>query len=184
MKTKVNIQDLAHETGHDLISTTAGSNGYPKNVGYAIGPDNFEGFQEMEEFADKYGLRLRILQRQDGQDLWYRSGSPAIEPIKLSAEDFGDNYNEIEDESSLIEELNARFFYEETPITSIEELENISNAARELKEELETLGEDESLAVQFHYVDGKFIDVDWETFKPETLSHYHDTRHFTIAITE
>ena len=60
--------DIALLADYDVVETTSGINGYPKDLQYAI--TGFKYFDEAQEFAEENGLTLISLHKRDGVHLW------------------------------------------------------------------------------------------------------------------
>lgn len=90
MNTQIDLVNIAEEHELELIETTSESNGYPRNLQYAlIGFDNFE---QAQQIADEYGLSIEIFHSRDGWQLWYRTGNWTFEAFEIDETDFGNNY--------------------------------------------------------------------------------------------
>ena len=85
-----NIHEVAEENNLDVISTTTGKNGYPQSVRYAI--TGFPNFSEAEKLAEKYGLRITTFWKKAGWQLYVRDRNTTFEPMRISAENYGDDY--------------------------------------------------------------------------------------------
>lgn len=85
------IYGIAHEEGLYVIETTSGANGYPENLKKAL--IGFDTFRQAQEIAKKYDMRIEKFFRRDGWNMWQREGE-AFGPIAISADDFGDDYEQ------------------------------------------------------------------------------------------
>lgn len=62
------VDAIAEAMDLDVVSTTDGQNGYPKNVGYAV--VGFDSMDDIQEIARKFGMRIVMLYRHLGWGLW------------------------------------------------------------------------------------------------------------------
>ena len=165
------IQEIAEIENLELIETTTGNNGYPQNLKHAI--VGFESFEQAQEIAEKYGLRIESFRRKDGWQLWERNYLTMYAPFQNSAEDFGDNYNEIDkiDESEFFER-------EIKPIINdfedFESLETFIESKKKVWEEIQNM-EDNELVIT-HY--GEY----YETISKESMVFSHDTWNSIIGL--
>ena len=164
--------DLAELLGLDIVSVTEASNGYPQNVQLAlIGFDNFE---QAEEVARAHDLFIVSLYKRDGWNLWAEQGA-AWGPIKLGAEDYGDDYMSFDsscDEDDLADDLRGA-------IDGIEELDDIFTIVdfyKKIKEELDDISEDEQVIARMY--DAGCVEI----IKKEVMSWHDDANSSTTAI--
>lgn len=170
--TREKCYDLAEQLGLDIVSVTEASNGYPQNVQLAlIGFDNFE---QAEDVANANGLTIVRLYKRDGWNLWAEQGA-ACGPIKLSAEDYGDDYISLDsswDEDDITDDLRRA-------IDGIEDLDGIFAVVdfyKKLKEYLDDVSEDEQVIARMYEADTI------EVIKKEVMSWHDDSNSSTIAI--
>lgn len=163
---------LAEQLGLDIVSVTESSNGYPQNVQLAL--IGFDTFEQAEDVANANGLTIVRLYKRDGWNLWAEQGA-AWGPIKLGAEDYGDDYISLDsscDDEDLADDLRGI-------IDGIEELDGIFTIVdfyKKIKEELEDISDDEQLIARMY--DSDSIEV----IKKEVMSWHDDANSSTIAI--
>lgn len=160
--------------GLKLVQTTSEMNGYPANLKNAI--IGFDNFQEAQEMADEYGFEIQILQKRDGQQLWSRTGNTAFKALENTAENFGDNYSEIDSmissEDFFEDEVNA--VLRDNTFESFEDLQNFVGYKKEIWEEIENAEPHEIVITQ----DGVYS----ETLPKTAMYRSHDTITQIIAI--
>lgn len=168
---KTDFYDIAEIENLEVIETTSAMNGYPQNIRKAL--IGFESYEQAEQIADKYNLSIEYFTKRDGWQLYYRTGNRAYSAIKVSAEEYGDDYrsftsadyedfyeNEVK---GMIEEFN-----------SFEEVEDFLEKNKKIYEAIEDLEDDEMvLTCQGEY---------YETVKRFTMEHYFDTKTTVIGL--
>ena len=166
-----NIHEVAEENNLDVISTTTGKNGYPQSVRYAI--TGFPNFSEAEKLAEKYGLRITTFWKKAGWQLYVRDRNTTFEPMRISAENYGDDYMAFD--SSSVES-----FYEDEvkplldDINSLEDLEKFVSARKELLDEIKSIDETQLvIACHGHY---------YETIDKETMEWSFDSKTYVIGV--
>jgi len=164
---KLSNKEIAEHKGLEVIETTTGRNGYPENLEFAI--VGFDNFEDAQNLADKYNLKVESFTKKDGWDLWQRSNNWMYEPYKLNVDqDFGDNYNEVDADVIIdaIKDNIDNLEYKDVPDFLREQasiLEEIENA------------EDDEVVVTYM---GEY----YNTLPRESMSFYHDTRHYVIGL--
>lgn len=106
METQTDKRLIAEENNLQYIETTAGMNGYPKDIKGAI--IGFETFEQAQALADQKDLEIQTFLKRDGWQLWERLQGSVYEEQVNSAEDFGDNYSD-----AVCWETQEEFFAEE-----------------------------------------------------------------------
>ena len=84
------IEEIADEYGLDIIETVTSGNGYPENLQKAL--VGFETFEQAQNVADQYGMMITTFTKRDGQQLYFRNGNQTYEPLRITVEDYGDDY--------------------------------------------------------------------------------------------
>lgn len=170
--TREKCYDLAEQLGLDIVSVTESSNGYPQNVQLAL--IGFDNFDQAEDVANANGLTIVSLYKRDGWNLWAEQGA-AWGTIKLSAEDYGDDYISLDsswDEDDITDDLRRA-------IDGIEELDGIFAIVdfyKKIKEELDDISEDEQIIARMYDADSI------EVIKKEVMSWHDDANSSTTAI--
>lgn len=161
---------LADENDLKFVETTSGMNGYPQDLQPAL--IYFNDYEEAEEFAREHDLQTYIFHKRDGWQLWERK-NPAYEPMTISAEDYGDDYNMFK-----ADELEGYYEHEVKPclenFDNIEDLKDFLYAQEEIINELERCNEDEAIVTYC----GKWYD----TIKVKSMEWSHDTHNYVIGV--
>lgn len=167
----VSIQMLAEKLGLNYIETTTGTSGYPINIKPAM--VGFETFKQAKEIADEYGLAIESFEKRDGWSLWVRKNDAMYEPYKISSQDYGDNYYELDkmdEEDYYLQEVEPYL----QNFDNLTDLQNFLKDRQEIFEEIENMGDEEKVII----CGGVLI----ETIKKETLNWSHDTRNYIIGL--
>lgn len=147
--TREKCYDLAEQLGLDIVSVTSSANGYPQNVQLAL--IGFDNFDQAEDVANANDLTIVSLYKRDGWKLWAEQGA-AWGPIKLCAEDYGDDYMSFDsswDEDDITDDLRRS-------IDGIEELDGIFTIVdfyKKFKEEFDKISEDEQVIARMYDAD-------------------------------
>lgn len=170
---KDSLEFIAYENGLELIETTSERNGYPANLKYAI--IGFNSFEEAEKIAKDNNLSIEIFTKNDGWQLYYRTGNRVHEPFKNGADNYGDIYSELSSED-------VDTFYEEEVkpcIDNFNDLDSLSDFIKnqkEILEKLELIGDDEKIIT----CDGCY----YETIQKTSMNFYFDTKTSVIGLIE
>ena len=170
--TREKCYDLAEQLGLDIVSVTSSANGYPQNLQLAL--IGFDNFDQAEDVANANDLTIVSLYKRDGWNLWAEQGA-ACGPIKLGAEDYGDDYMSFDsswDEEDLTDDLRRA-------IDGIEELDDIFTIVdfyKKFKEELDDTSDDEQVIARMY--DADTIEI----IKKEVMSWHDDANSSTTAI--
>ena len=161
---------LADENDLRFIETTSGMNGYPQDLQPAL--IGFETFEEAEEFAQENGLQTYIFHKREGWQLWQRS-KPAYEPMIISAEDYGDDYN------MFIASERIKYFDNEVKprldsCDDIESLKTFVDEQESIMDELDRCNENEAVITYC----GDYYD----TVKVKSIEWSHDTHNYVIGV--
>lgn len=161
------ICEIADREGLEYIETTTGRNGYPENIRGAI--IGFETYDQAEEIAAKYGFDIELFKTRYGWQFWERCGwMPG--PLKISAEDYGDDYSLYNDADDVLNSLKDVIPYME----SIEEIIAFAENAREIIDEINDCKPGEIVIT----CQGRY----YETVAEETMRWDHDSKVFTIGV--
>lgn len=170
--TREKCYDLAEQLGLDIVSVTSSANGYPQNVQLAL--IGFDNFDQAEDVANANDLTIVSLYKRDGWNLWAEQGA-ACGPIKLGAEDYGDDYMSFDsslDEEYITDDLRRA-------IDGIEDLDDIFTIVdfyKKFKEELDDTSDDEQVIARMY--DADTIEI----IKKEVMSWHDDANSSTTAI--
>jgi hypothetical protein len=166
------VREIAEENNLEYTETTSERNGYPSNIQGAI--IGFDTFEQAEKIAKEENLSIMVLQKKEGQALWYRTGGTPLEAMSVSSDDYGDDYSTIScctEEEFMSSEVNP---FLEDGFESIDELQTFLSLKREVWQEVSVIDEDE--AVVTHH--GRYV----ETISKNTMYWSHDTKHWVIGL--
>jgi len=168
------IRDIASEYGLDVIETTTGLNGYPKDLKLAI--TGFETFEDARDLGDSMGFDLCTFHKKSGWDLWYRTNLLSYKPLMPSADDFGDDYNNYYNKYNDIDEFFVQEFKSSFVVDNFDTIHDIKIEIviiEKLYNEIEKLADDEVLISDGynHYV-----------FKKELTHYSYDTNDYIIGL--
>lgn len=167
---KVDLHKIA-ERWHSVVDTTTNLTGYLENTKQAI--VGFEDFQEAEEFAKKYGLRITIFFKKDGWNLYVRNSNTITSAMNITAEDYGENYYQYEkgqEENFFEDEVKPKL----NNFSDIYELAKFVEYSRDTYYEIGWLSNDEILIM----LDGKRYDI----IEKDSMSWQHDGKEWIIGV--
>lgn len=168
---EIDLRHIAEEEGFDIIETTTGTNGYPRNLKHAI--VGFENFEDAKDLAEKYGLNVESFRKKDGWQLWNRDNANMYAPYLNSASKFGDVYEEYSkmDEEEFFEtEIN----YNIDNFQDFDSLNKFISNKKEIWEEIENMEDDEIVITCY----GDYH----RTIKRESMEFSHDTWNYVIGV--
>lgn len=160
-----------------IVETTIGINGYPKCVKDAI--VGFDNFKQVKELAEKHNLRITTLHKRDGWHLWERNSSTTYEPLKPTADWYGDNYATWEGE-----DVEGYFVNEVKPALAgiLEDtedwydLESFFESEKKIIERIECACDNELIVTR----DGEYFN----TIDAECMEWSFDTHNYVIALVD
>lgn len=165
------IYAIAEAEGLEIVETTSASNGYPRELKYAL--VGFETYEDAERVAKKYGMSIEYFTKHEGWDLYYRTGNKAYSAIEVTAEDYGEDYQSFT--SSDLED-----YYENQVKGVISEFEDFATVEsfladqKEIFEEIENLDDGEMvLTCQGRY---------YKTVQQHTMRCINDTKITVIGL--
>jgi hypothetical protein len=85
---KTSFEEYAYENALDIITTTEGMNGYPRNLKNAV--SGFDSFEEAKRCARETGGTVCLVSRRDGHEFWKNCGL-TYGPIEISESWFDDD---------------------------------------------------------------------------------------------
>ena len=138
--------ELAEQFGLDIASVTSSANGYPQNVQLAL--VGFDNFEQAEEVASANGLTIVSLYKRFGWKLWTEQGK-ARGPIQFFAENYADDYISIDsswNERDIIGNIRGAI----DGTTNLDDIFNIIDFFKRLKEELDDISEDEQVIARLY----------------------------------
>jgi hypothetical protein len=164
------IEAIADEYGLDVIETTSNGNGYPENLQKAL--VGFETFEEAQNVAEQYGMMITTFTKKDGQQLYFRNGNQTYEPLRITAEDYGDDYKAYssKEAKSYFEEVKLRL----CEFENISDLKDFIDEQYPIIEELEYIDDDELVIVHNNEY--------YDTINREMMDWCHDTKQIIIGV--
>lgn len=157
MQAEIDIYEIADIERLDIVSTTDKSDGYPSHVKRVL--THFNNFSEAMEIAEKYNLELIWIDKRVGWQLYHR-GDKAYEPMVITAERFGDNYNLFYGEDDWLEfqgDLLHNITEYKIDRKSLKEVDKWLQTTQEVLDLIDGLGEEQG--VLFDGYEGKIIDT-------------------------
>lgn len=168
---KTDMYTIAEIENLEVIETTSGMNGYPRNLKEAL--IGFDSFEQAERVANKHGLSIEIFEKRDGWQLYSRTGRTAYEEIKVSAEEYGDDYS-----SFISSDLEEFYENEVKPMIaefeSFEQVEDFLEKKKKICEAIEDLDENE-IVITYR---GEYFDTVHQT----TMSFSYDSKTTVIGL--
>lgn len=161
------ICEIADSEGLEYIETTTGINGYPENIRGAI--IGFETYDQAKEIADKYGFDIELFKTHYGWQFWERRGWMP-HPLKISAEDYGDDYSQYNDVDDVLSRLKDELPY----MDSIDEIIAAAENAREIIDEINDCKPGEIVIT----CQGRY----YETVAEETMRWDNDSKIYEIGV--
>lgn len=152
------------------IEITTDRSGYPR--GLHAGVIGFSSIEEAEKIASEYSGVVVEFNRRDGWQLWYCDGQKVYKDTGL--ERFNDDrckiFTDVDDvETEFKDDISSIDYYD----YSIESVENLLNIYKNLRDEVENMGEGKVL-VRYH--------KDYYEIVDEHVMQYHDDDVFSFAI--
>ena len=162
---------IAERYGLEVIETTTDKNGYPKDLQNAL--VGFDTFEDAQDVAEEYGLRITTFVRKDGHEFYYRNNNTTYEPLHIRAEDYGDDYK-------VFDKNHHKNYYKNevrpylSDFDNIDDLFDFVNEQMNIITELENIGNDELVIVR----DGEY----YETIERNTMCWEHDDEIVIIGV--
>lgn len=174
MKNNISIEDIAYNGGFELIeSVKGGQNGYPSGIKKGI--VGFENFEDLQRYADKYGLIPCTFHKRDGWHLYERKDTP-YQPLQISASDYGDDYKQFTNSISQ-EEFLEQEVLPVLPSTTFDDIITFVHKYEEVFDHICVADDDELVIMDFC---GNYV----ETVQAETMQWSHDTHTYVIGLVE
>ena len=162
------LLEACEADGIDYSETTSAANGYPKNVKRFF--HGFNNFQDAEKFAETHSLEVCLFQKRAGEHFWQNKGYKN-EPLTINdlVADLGDNYAIFDYDNDF-----AAFLERVAEAEDFETVENLYNSFVTLKDEHETLGENESVI--------RCLNNYYDTYENEMMSYEEDSKYYLIGV--
>lgn len=178
------LHEIANNEGLQVRETIeGGNNGYPRGFENVI--TGFFDWEEIEDFVKEYGGTPIMLHRKDGWQMWERCDK-VYEPMEITAEMYGDNYeiiymNDYADEQDFISEFILPRLED---ATDLETMAEIVDRARDIWNSVESIkyrnGEPAEGVVIYN--DGGFGWREYDTIDLVCIEWSHDTHDYMIGV--
>lgn len=173
------LQEIANNEGLQVSETIeGGNNGYPRGFENVI--TGFFDWEQVEDFVKRYGGTPIMLHKKDGWQMWEREDH-VYEPMEITAEMYGDNYNIIHKNDYADEQEFIREFI----LPRLEDVDNIVtmaeivDRAKDIWSSVESSKTTEGVVI---YNDGEFGWIEYDTTKLECIEWSHDTHDYMIGV--
>ena len=178
------LNSIANNEGLQVRETVkGGNNGYPSGFENVI--TGFFDWEQVEDFVKRYGGTPIMLHKKDGWQMWERCDT-VHEPMEITAEMYGDNYNIIHkndyaDEQEFIREFILPRLEDVDNITTMAE---IVDRARSIWDSIETIKfrDSETPEGVVIYNDGEFGWIEYDTIDLVCIEWSHDTHDYMIGV--
>ena len=174
-----NLHEIANNEGLQVRETVkGGNNGYPRGFKNVI--TGFFDWEQVEDFVKHYGGTPIMLHKKDGWQMWEREDH-VYEPMEITAEMYGDNYNIIHKNDYADEQEFIREFI----LPRLEDVDNIVtmaeivDRAKDIWSSVESSKTTEGVVI---YNDGEFGWIEYDTTKLECIEWSHDTHDYMIGV--
>lgn len=171
MKTTFNIFDVADEYLLDVIETTPNGNGYPENIHKAL--VGFDSFEDAQDVANKYGLRITTFTKRQGNRLWTRNENTTYHPLRITADDYGSDFK-------AYGTYNARYYFDDevkpclNDFDSIDELESFIQEQREIIDALDNIDDEQLIIIHDHKL--------YDRIDTNMMEWSHDGKNYIIGV--
>lgn len=160
-----------------------GNNGYPRGFENVI--TGFFDWEQIEDFVEEQGGTPIMLHKKDGWQMWEREDH-VYEPMKITAEMYGDDYdiihkNDYADEQEFIREFILPRLEDVSNITVFAE---IVDRAKSIWDSIETIKfrDSETPEGVVIYNDGEFGWIEYDTIDLVCVEWSHDTHNYMIGV--
>ena len=178
------LQEIANNEGLQVRETIkGGNNGYPRGFENVI--TGFFDWEQIEDFVKEYGGTPIMLHKRDGWQLWERCDN-VYEPMEITAEMYGDNYdiiymNDYADEEQFIREFIMPRLED---ATDLETMAEIVDRARDIWNSIESIKfrDSETPEGVVIYNDGEFGWIEYDTIDLVCIEWSHDTHNYMIGV--
>lgn len=173
------LHEIANNEGLQVSETIeGGNNGYPSGFEYVI--TDFYDWEQVDDFVKRYGGTPIMLHKKDGWQLWERCDT-VHEPMEITAEMYGDNYeiihkNDYADEQEFIREFILPRLEDVDNITTMAE---IVDRAKDIWSSVESSKTTEGVVI---YNDGEFGWIEYDTIDLVCIEWSHDTHDYMIGV--
>lgn len=174
-----NLNEIANNEGLQVSNTVERfNNGYPRGIKEVI--TGFFDWEQVEDFVKRYGGTPIMLHKKDGWQMWEREDH-VYEPMEITAEMYGDNYNIIHkndyaDEQEFIREFILPRLED---VSSVVTMAEIVDRAKDIWSSVESSKTTEGVVI---YNDGEYGWREYDTTKLECIEWSHDTHNYMIGV--
>jgi hypothetical protein len=167
------LEQIADENKLHAVTTSKGTNGYPKDLKDAI--IGFKNWEQAEKLAEKYELKIIKIHKRYGWDLFERNESEVHEPIKITAEMYGDDY-------AVWKGDNVQAYFDAEIKDRLADFNNWDNLATFINKQQKIISEidnrfDDELIITYR---GEYFD----TVNENTMEWIFDSHIYEIALME
>lgn len=179
-----NLHEIANNEGLQVSETVkGGNNGYPSGFEYVI--TGFFDWEQVEDFVKRYGGTPIMLHKKDGWQMWEREDH-VYEPMEITAEMYGDNYNIIHkndyaDEQEFIREFMLPRLED---VSSVVTMAEIVDRAKSIWDSIDSIKfrDSETPEGVVIYNDGEFGWIEYDTIDLVCVEWSHDTHDYMIGV--
>lgn len=179
-----NLQEIANYEGLQVRETIeGGNNGYPRGFENVI--TGFFDWEQIEDFVKEYGGSPIMLHKKNGWDMYERCDK-AYEPMKITAEMYGDDYdiihkNDYADEQQFIKDFILPRLEDVSNITVFAE---IVDRAKSIWDSIDSIKfrDSETPEGVVIYNDGEFGWIEYDTIDLVCIEWSHDTHNYEIGV--
>ena len=174
-----NLNKIANNEGLQVSETVkGGNNGYP--TGFQNVVIGFFDWEQIEDFIEEHGGTPIMLHKRDGWQLWERCDK-VYEPMEITAEMYGDNYeiihkNDYADEQAFIREFILPRLED---VSSVVTMAEIVDRAKDIWSSVESSKTTEGVVI---YNDGEFGWIEYDTIDLVCIEWSHDTHDYMIGV--
>lgn len=179
-----NLNEIANNEGLQVSETIeGGNNGYPRGFDNVI--TGFFDWEQIEDFVKRYGGTPIMLHKKDGWQMWERCDT-VCEPMEITAEMYGDNYNiihknEYADEQQFIKDFILPRLEDADNIVTMAE---IVDRAKSIWDSIDSIKfrDSETPEGVVIYNDGEFGWIEYDTIDLVCIEWSHDTHNYMIGV--
>lgn len=178
------LNSIANNEGLQVLETVkGGNNGYPSGFKNVI--TGFYDWKQIEDFVKRYGGTPIMLHKKDGWQLWERCDT-VHEPMEITAEMYGDNYdiihkNDYSDEQQFITDFVLPRL---EGVSHIVYLQEIADGANEIWDSIESIKQRDSETTEgvVIYNNGIYGWREYDTIDLVCIEWSHDTHDYMIGV--
>lgn len=178
------LHEIANNEGLQVRETIeGGNNGYPRGFENVI--TGFFDWEQVEDFVKRHGGTPIMLHKKDGWQIWERCDT-VYEPMEITAEMYGDNYdiihkNDYADEQQFIKDFILPRLEDVRNIVTMAE---IVDRAKSIWDSIDSIKfrDSETPEGVVIYNDGEFGWIEYDTIDLVCVEWSHDTHNYMIGV--